>query len=62
MQSRPDKSLIQRHARLFELLRQENAARRVRDRSTQVQITDGNAALTFRELAELSFDTRPAVL
>lgn len=53
---------MQRHARLFELLRQENAARRVRDRATQVQITDRNAALTFRELAELSFDTRPAVL
>ena len=62
MQSRPDKSPMQRHARLFELLRQENAARRVRDRATQVQITDRNAALTFRELAELSFDTRPAVL
>ncbi len=62
MQSRPDKSLIPRHARLFELLRQENAARRVRDRATPVQIIDGNAALTFRELAELSFDTPPAVL
>ncbi|QFT93146.1 hypothetical protein FIU86_09840 [Roseovarius sp. THAF9] len=62
MQSRPDHIPMSRHARLFELLRQENAARRVRDRAKAGQITDGNAALVFRELAELSFEARPAVL
>ncbi|KRS14433.1 hypothetical protein XM53_01535 [Roseovarius atlanticus] len=62
MQSRPDNTPITRHARLFELLRQENVARRVRDRADAGQIGDGNAALAFRELAELSFEARPAVL
>ena len=62
MQRRQHITPIPRHARLFELLRQENAARRVLDRAKPVQITDGNAALAFRELAELSFDTQPVVL
>lgn len=62
MQSRLDRTPMPRHARLFELLRQENAARQVRDSAMARQVADGNAAMAFRDLAELSFEARPAVL
>ncbi|MGK7755288.1 MULTISPECIES: hypothetical protein [unclassified Roseovarius] len=62
MQTRPDHIEMSRHARLFELLRQENAARRVRDSATARQVADGNAAMAFRDLAEMSFEARPVAL
>lgn len=54
MQTRPDQMSMARHARLFELLRQENMALKIRSMPPAPRPNDRQAALRFRQAAERS--------
>jgi hypothetical protein len=51
-----------RHARLFELLRQENLALKMRSSPPAPKSADQQAAVKFRQTAERSLGGGPAVL
>ena len=55
MLHKPDAPALSRHARLFELLRQENVALSRKARTGLPEPAEQNAALAFRKMAERSF-------
>jgi len=55
MQSKPDHPVMTRHARLFELLRQESMALRARAANDTPLSADQNTLDAFRKMAERSF-------
>lgn len=62
MQTRPYHETMDRHARLFELLRQENMALKMRSRPPAPKPADQQAAATFRRTAERSLSGGPVML
>ena len=62
MQTRPDHIAMARHARLFELLRQENMALKIRSKPPAPTPNDHQAALRFRQAAERSLISGSATL
>ena len=55
MQRIPDQPVMARHARLFELLRQENVALSARAKLSDPHPADHDAVHSFRKMAEQSF-------
>ena len=62
MQIRPFLTATARHARLFELLRQENMALLARAKNPVPKANSTDAALAFRQMAEQSLSGAPVVL
>lgn len=55
MQIKPDHPVMTRHARLFELLRQETMALHSRARQRAEKPVEQDASIAFRKQAEQSF-------